>query len=292
MTNVLVLGATGRQGGEVARQLLERGHEVTALVRNVESLAALALSGLGVRTAEGDLRDTVTLARAVAGHEAVFGLSIPFGNGGKNEEVEAGRALVDAAADVHLVYSSVRGGDQLDESGVDHADSKQLVEAHLRERATPATVIGPVYFMDNALAVDFSGLRRGVLSTPLTPGKRLDQVAVADIAAMAVHAIEHPDTMVGRRVNVASDSVTGANAAAILSRVIGKEIPYEQLSLDIVRQYTGEEFVTMWESFENNDDHLDIAGLHAEYPEVAWHSYERWAETIDWDAVLNAPSSW
>lgn len=292
MARTLVLGATGRQGGEVARQLAERNHEVTALVRDTEAPAALALTGLGVRVVLGDLRDGQSVSRAIAGQDAVFGLSIPFGAGGKGEEVRAGRALVDAAADVHLVYSSVRGGDRIEESGVDHADSKQLVEAYLRERATPATVIGPVYFMDNALNVEFSGLRRGVLSTPLTPGKRLDQVAAADIAGMAVYAIEHPEAMIGRRVDIASDSVTGADAAMILSRVIGREIPYEQLPLDVVRQYTGDEFVAMWESFEHNEHFLDLASLHAAYPEVGWHSYEQWARSIDWDRVLNAPPAW
>lgn len=292
MTRALVLGATGRQGGEVARQLAGRGHEVTALVRDTEAPGATALAELGVRLVAVDLRDVASVESAITGQDAVFGLSIPFSEGGKDKEVRAGKALVDAAARVHLVYSSVRGGDRIEESGVDHADSKQLVEAYLRERATPATVIGPVYFMDNALAVDFSGLRRGVLSRPLTPGKRLDQVATADIAGMAVYAIEHPETMIGRRVDIASDSITGTEAAAILSRVIGSEVPYEQLPIDVVRQYTGEEFVAMWDSFEHNEHFLDIASLRAAYPEVAWHTYEQWARTIDWDRVLDAPPAW
>lgn len=292
MTKVLVLGATGRQGGAVARQLVERGHDVTALVRDAGSVGARSLAAADVRVRQGDLGDGDAVVGAVRGQEAVFGLSIPFGEGGKEEEVLAGRLLVEAAADVHLVYSSVRGGDRLDETGVDHADAKQLVEAYLRQRDALATVIGPVYFMENALAVDFSGLRRGVLSTPLTPGKRLDQVAVADIAGIAVHAIEHPETMIGRRVDVASDSITGEEAAAILSDVLGRDVPYEQLSLDVVRQYTGEEFVAMWESFETTTDHLDIAALRGEYPQVHWHSYRDWAESVDWDAALNSPAPW
>lgn len=292
MARVLVLGATGRQGGAVARQLTARDHEVTALVRDASSPGAQELADEGIRLTTGDLRSEEALAHAMSGHDAVFGLSIPFGEGGKDEEVRAGRALVDASAQVHLVYSSVRGGDRIDESGVDHADSKQLVEAYMRERSTPTTVIGPVYFMDNALAVDFSGLRRGVLSTPLTAHKRLDQVAVADIAGMAVYAIEHPDTMIGQRVDIASDSVTGAQAAEILSRVIGRDIPYEQLPIEVVRKYTGEEFVAMWESFEHNRDFLDIATLRARYPDVQWHSYESWARTVDWENIMSAAPSW
>ncbi|OYO08849.1 NmrA family transcriptional regulator [Enemella evansiae] len=292
MTRVLVLGATGRQGGAVARQLVERGHEVSALVRDPDTPNVSAVAALGVRIVAGDLRDPAAVRRAVVGHDAVFGLTVPFGPGGRAEEIQSGKALVDAAAETHLVFSSVRGGDRLDASGVDHADSKQVIEAYLRDRPVRSTVIGPVYFMDNALAVDFNGLRRGVLSTPLSPNKRLDQVAVADIAGMAVYAIEHPDTMIGRRVDIASDSVTGTEAAETLSRVIGRDIPYAQLPLHTVRERAGEEFVSMWESFERNEYFLDIASLHAEYPEVGWHSFEQWALAIDWEKILAAKASW
>lgn len=291
MTRVLVAGATGQQGGEVARQLIARGHQVSALVRDPESPAAQMLRTQGARLVAGDLRNADTLTSAVKGHEAVFGLSIPSGGADWIDEVRAGRALVDAAADAHLVYSSVRGGNRVAESGVGHADAKQLVEAHLRERATSATVIGPVYFMDNARNTSFSGLRRGVLSTPLTPNKRLDQVAVADIAGMAVHAIEHPDELIGRRIDIASDSLTGAEAAAILSRVTGHELPYEQLPIELVRRYSGEEFASMWESFERNEDFLDIDALHSDYPDVLWHSYEDWASTVDWERILTEEES-
>jgi len=289
MTKVLVIGATGRQGGAVARQLVARGHDVTALVRDLESPRARELAAQGARTVRGDLRDDESMSRTTEGQEAVFGLSIPFGPGGRDEEVRAGKALIDASAGAHLVYSSVRGADRVSDSQVEHAGSKQLIEAYLRERATPATVIGPVYFMDNALGLDFSGLRRSVLSMPLRPATRLDQVAVADIAGMAVHAIEHPDTMIGRRVDIASDSVTGTEAARILTDVIGHDIHYEQMPIDVVRRYSGEGLASMWEAFERNTQFLDIATLHTDYPGVSWHSYEQWARSIDWERLLNTP---
>ncbi|WP_370017842.1 NmrA family NAD(P)-binding protein [Planotetraspora sp. GP83] len=63
------------------------------------------MSERGVRLATGDLADRDALTKAVAGVEAVFGLSVPFGRGGKEEEVAQGRLLVDVAAalGVHLV---------------------------------------------------------------------------------------------------------------------------------------------------------------------------------------------
>lgn len=91
MTTVLVTGATGKQGGAVVDPLLNRGHDVTAYVRSSESVPALALSNAGVRLVVGDLADAEALARAAKGVDAVFGLSVPFGSGGKDEEVAQGR---------------------------------------------------------------------------------------------------------------------------------------------------------------------------------------------------------
>ncbi|MBG0815701.1 NmrA/HSCARG family protein [Planomonospora sp. ID82291] len=288
MTRVVVIGATGKQGGAVADLLLQRGHEVVAYVRSKESPAAEALSARGARLAVGDLADADALRRACAGADAVFGLSVPFGEGGKDGEVAQGRLLVDTVArlDVHLVYSSVRGGDRSAATGVDHADGKQLVEAYLRERPVRATVLGPVYFMENVLDLGFSRLGDGILSHPLTPGKPLDQVSVLDIAGMAVHAVENPDEFVGERIDIASDRVTGQEAARILSEVIGREIPYRQMPLDMVRQWAGEEVATMFENFESTTDFLDIEALHARYPAVRWHGYAEWAKTVDWDRIL------
>jgi uncharacterized protein YbjT (DUF2867 family) len=287
VTTVLVIGATGRQGGAVADLLLQHGHDVTPYVRTPESPPAQALSAAGARLVVGDLGDPVALADAAHGVDAVFGLSVPFGSGGKDEEVTQGRLLVDAAAEAHLVYSSVRGADRMVETDIDHADSKQHIEAYLRKQQIRATVLGPVYFMENVLNTGFSRLTDGVLANPLSPGKPLDQVTVRDIAGLAVHAIEHPERFVGERIDVVSDRVTGEEAARILGDVLGREVPYQQLPLHQVRQWAGDEIADMFQRFEDNTDFVDVDALHAAYPDVAWHRYADWARTVDWDQVLS-----
>ncbi|MET8833199.1 NmrA/HSCARG family protein [Micromonospora sp. NPDC004540] len=290
MTKVLVIGATGKQGGAVTDLLLEHGHEVVAYVRSPESPVATALAARGAQLAGGTLADAEALGRAASGVDAVFGLSVPFGDGGKQEEIAQGRLIVDTAAraDAHLVYSSVRGADRIVDSNIDHADSKQVVETYLRGQDVRATVLGPVYFIENVLNLGFSRLGDGVLANPLSPGKKLDQVTVLDIAGMAVHAIEHPDHLVGKRIDLASDSVTGEEAARILSEVTGREIPYRQMPIAQVRQWAGDEIADMFQRFEENTDFVDVAALRAQYPAVAWHSYAEWARTVDWDRLLNS----
>ncbi|MEU1394826.1 NmrA/HSCARG family protein [Micromonospora zamorensis] len=288
MTKVLVIGATGNQGGAVTDLLLDHGHEVVAYVRAPESPNAQALAARGVQLAIGNLADAEALGRAASGVDAVFGLSVPFGEGGKEEEIAQGRLIVDTAAraGAHLVYSSVRGADQLVDSDIDHAHSKQVVETYLRGQDVRSTVLGPVYFIENVLNLNFSRLGDGVLSNPLSPGKKLDQVTVLDIAGLAVYAIEHPDELVGKRIDLASDSVTGEEAAQILSGAIGREIPYRQMPIAQVRQWAGDEIADMFQRFEESTDFVDVAALRAQYPGVAWHSYADWARTVDWDRVL------
>lgn len=289
MSTVLVIGATGKQGRAVTKLLLRRDHDVLALTRDADSPAARALAEQGARTLVGSPADAEALSNAVAGVDAVFGLSLPFGPGGKQEETAQGRLLADTAAQsgAHLVYSSVRGADRIVDSQVAHASSKQQIEAYLREQqGLRATVLGPVYFMENMLNVRFNGLAGGRLAMPLSPGKRLDQVTVLDVAGLAVHAIEHPEDMVGKRIDIASDSVTGTEAAAVLSDVLGREIPYHQMPIEQVRHWAGEEISTMFQRFEENTYFVDTTALRTAYPQVSWHTLEQWARTVDWDRLL------
>ncbi|MFD4985832.1 NAD(P)-dependent oxidoreductase [Streptomyces sp. NPDC058374] len=66
---ITVFGATGGVGGEVVRQALEAGHEVTAVVRDP---AALAVAGERLEVVRADLGDTASLRPLVNGRDAVL----------------------------------------------------------------------------------------------------------------------------------------------------------------------------------------------------------------------------
>ncbi len=121
---ILVTGATGQQGGSVARRLLERGLRVRGMTRNVEGDAAKALTGLGAEMVSAEFTDSGSLSTALAGVDAVFAMTTPF-EAGVEAETAQGVALVDAAADAgvdHFVYSSVASADKT--TGIPHFDSK------------------------------------------------------------------------------------------------------------------------------------------------------------------------
>ena len=106
-----------------------------------------------------------------------------------------------------------------------------------------------------------------------------------DLAGFAVLALENKERFVGKRIDVASDDLTGAQAAEILAEVFGKPIKYFQVPLEEIRKMS-EDLVKMYEWFERVGYHLDIASLHAKYPEVGWHTYETWAREQDWKAII------
>src|SRR5690349_15287683 len=94
--SVLVTGATGQQGGALARHLLHQGCRVLALTRRPGSASAKALEALGAELVPGDFEDSASLEKAARRADAVFAMATPF-EAGIYAEVRHGLHLVDAA---------------------------------------------------------------------------------------------------------------------------------------------------------------------------------------------------
>ena len=139
---VLVIGATGKQGGAVARYLLKDGWDVRALVRDPNKDEAQALLKQGAELVQGDLYDRASLDAALKGAYGAFGVTnywLP--DVGYEGEIKQGKLLADAAkgADIqHLVYTSVGAAHR--GMGQRHFDSKWTVEQYLKEVGLPHTI--------------------------------------------------------------------------------------------------------------------------------------------------------
>ena len=176
---VVVTGATGKQGGAVVKNLLQRGHEVRAVTRNTDSAKARELANAGVTLLRASLEDSAALTKALEGATSLFAMTTPF-EGGTQAETRQGISAADTAkaAGVHLVFTSVASADR--QTGVPHFDSKYEFEEHIAKIGVRATVLAPVYFMEN-LYFGKEQLAQGIYATPLPPTRQLAQVAVADI---------------------------------------------------------------------------------------------------------------
>lgn len=284
--NILVTGATGKQGGATASALLARNHQVRAMTRKRESDAARRLERAGAEIVTGDFRNRESMAAAMEGVDAVFAVT-EFLEAGIAAEVGHGRALIDTAWEAgvnHLVYSSVSAAAR--RTGVPHFDSKHEIEQYLASTNLPHTVIAPVAFMENALILPHvvDGLQRGIYREPLPADRKVQQVAVEDIGRFAAWVIEHRESMLGERISLASDELSGTEQARILSGVLGTTIRYEEAPLLEVRRQS-EELAMMYEWFDRVGHQVDIAALRQQYPDIGWHGFTDWAAGQDWEAL-------
>ena len=166
---IVVTGATGQQGGATARHLLAQGWRVRAFVRDPIKPAAQELAAKGAELVQGDLDDRASLDRALSGAYGAFSVQTFMGPEGPIGEARQGMVLADAAKAAgiqHLVYTSVGGAER--KSGLPHFESKWQIEEHIRSLGLPATILRPVFFMEN-LRSPWMGPRDGVLAVALRP---------------------------------------------------------------------------------------------------------------------------
>ncbi len=279
---VLVTGATGKQGGAVVEALVTRGHHVRALTRNAASPAAQRLREQGVEIAVGDFTDQDSLVHAARGVNAVYAMSTPYEQGAEHETAQ-GLTITEAAQAAgvaHLISSSVASANRA--TGVPHFDSKYAVEQHLQASRVPSTIVAPVSFMENVWQPwSLASLRQGKLAMALPASRALQHIAVADIGAFVAAVIERGETVCGRRFEIAGDALTGAEAAAIVSKVTGREVHYAGFPPDVLRAQSAD-LALMFEWFDRTGYAADIERLRRDFPEVQWHPFEAWARQQDW----------
>jgi NADH dehydrogenase len=193
---ILVVGATGQLGGTIARQLLELGQPVRILVR--EGSPYEDLVSAGAEPALGDLKDEASLRAACAGVDAVVATATSATRGGgdtvESVDLAGNRNLVEAAAAAgvrRFVFTSVLGADP--DSPVPFIRAKGETEARLRESGMAWTILRPDAFMDTWFPnVVGHPARAGQPVTLVGEGKRRHSyVAMGDVAAYAVAALEH-----------------------------------------------------------------------------------------------------
>jgi uncharacterized protein YbjT (DUF2867 family) len=284
---VLVTGATGKQGGVVAKALLARGHRVVALTRSPDNPAAVALGASGATIVRGDFEDAQALKAALRGVDTAFVMGTPFGTS-PQDEVRQGLAMIDAAkaADVgHVIYSSVASAHR--NTGIPHFDSKFEVERHLRGVATGWTISAPVAFMDFLNLLFRDGLRAGELRMAVPPSRPVQYIAVEDIGTFVATLVERREQVFGRRIEIAGDEETGERVADALSRASGRDIRYVSFPPDALRTYS-DDLARMFEWFDAVGYSVDRAALRREFPELSWHSVADWARKQDWAAALRA----
>jgi uncharacterized protein YbjT (DUF2867 family) len=280
---ILVTGATGQQGNAVARALLAEGWKVRVLVRDPSKPVARELAALDAELVQGDLFDSASLDRACAGCHGVFSVQTFFIPEGIEGEIQQGANLAAAAKRAgvqHFVYSSVGSADKA--TGIPHFDSKWRIEQYIRSLGLPATILRPVFFMENLGTFFRPTLENNVyvIRMALKPTTRLAMIAVADIGAFAALAFRNPDAYIGLAFDIGGDLLTMPEACGKLHAHFRRHFAFQELPIDAVRGFN-EDLALMFEWFNNVGQTLDLAALRQRHAGLM--DFREWLRKSGWD---------
>jgi uncharacterized protein YbjT (DUF2867 family) len=281
---VLVTGATGRQGGAVAASLLADGWHVRALTRDPESPKAKALKEAGAEVVAGDLDDRASLDAAAANAFGVFSVHAgayeggPYGHDLDHERRSAANlgAAAKAAGVRHVVHSSSIGVDTELEDQLATLPSKAAAEAAWRATGLPLTILRPGAFMENTFDSPRE-LQNGAHVTALGPGTYEPLIAAADIAAFAALAFTDPETHAGEVYVLAGDDLRQDDKAALIGRIVGREVPYQQIDPEEIRKFSPSTANAM-EVINRTRMAVDIPALREVHPGLL--TFEQWMTGI------------
>ncbi len=263
---ILVLGATGKQGGSVVRALLAHpklsadAYTIYAATRNPGSASALRLSALSptVKPVFGDLKDAATAMTALPTKPwAVFVMSYP----GKTEQAD-GISAIDAAfkaGSSHVVLSSVDRGAGSPPTNVPHFITKHNIEQHLKAISRQSqnrftyTIIRPTYFLDNIEAGTwlfgrlFATLWKDKVTGPLAV---IDCADIGTFASAAILEFDSPNYR-NAEINITGDRLTFEAANQIFSSKTGQNIPVTYSFLVDLLLFVSNDVRKMTEFFNN-----------------------------------------
>lgn len=254
---VAIAGATGAQGGGLARAILNdpaSPFAVRALTRNPASARARALAELGAEVVQADVDDPASVATAFEGACAAYCVTFFWDHFSPEKEFAQASAMAHAAKKAgleHVIWSTLEDTRKfvpLDDDRmptlmgrykVPHFDAKGEADAVFADLGLPVTYLLTSFYWDNFIHFGSGPVRdsSGKLVLTLPMGDRkLPGIAAEDIGGCAYGILKRGAEFHGARVGIASEHLTGEEMAAGLSEAIGEPVRYSPLPHSVFRQ--------------------------------------------------------
>lgn len=254
---IAVFGATGAQGGGLVRAILNDAHSefsVRAITRDPDSDKAKELASLGAEVVAADIDDPASLKRALSGAYGAYFVTFFWDHFSPEKEMAEAQSMAAAAKEAelkHVIWSTledVRKWVPLDDNSmptlrekykVPHFDGKGASDHYFTDAGLPVTFMLPSYYWDNLIYFGM-GPKRGTdgkLSITFPMGdKKMAGIASADIGKCAYGIFKKGASLIGKRVGVAGDQLPCAEMAEALSKALGEEVSYHEITPE---QYRG-----------------------------------------------------
>lgn len=251
-----VMGATGAQGGGMARAALASGaFTVRAITRNPHGDRARALASAGAEVVAADADDAASLRRAFAGAQLVFGVTNYWEHFSPEREFVQAYNIAQAARDagvVHAVWSTMEDSRQvmaLDDPRmptlmrsykVPHMDAKGQADSAFVRMGVPTTFLRTSFYWDNLVSLGM-GPRRGAdgrlaFVLPMAD-KPLPGIVAEDIGKCALGVLRRGEELVGKTVAIAGEHLTGTQMADALTTALGEPVVYTYVPPEVYRTF-------------------------------------------------------
>jgi uncharacterized protein YbjT (DUF2867 family) len=236
---ILVAGATGVLGGAIAGRLVYEGRSVRLLVRDAARVKELAATGAQV--AVGDLTDRPSLDRAMSGVTHVITTANAFMARSRRAveriDIQGNRNLIDAAKAARVrqfVFTSAWLPDAY--LRIDYFAAKRRTEDHLRASGVRWTILRPAAFMETwALVIGEPILKSGATQIFGSGTNPINFVAVDDVAAIAVQALDRPEALNTSIDIPGPENLTQLEVAAVFERITGRLARKRHLPVPMMR---------------------------------------------------------
>ena len=255
---ITIFGATGAQGGGLARSILADPNgpfAVRAVTRDVDSDAARSLADAGAEVVAANLDDAAAVERAFAGAYGAYCVTFFWAHFSPERELAEARLMAQAARAAglqHVIWSTLedtRRWMQLDDPRmptlmgrykVPHFDAKGEADQFFRDAGVPTTFLLTSFYWDNLIFFG-SGPKPaadGKLDFILPMGQaKLPGIAAEDIGRCAHGVFRRGAELVGKTVGIAGEHLTGAEMAAALTHALGREVRHLDVPPDVYRGF-------------------------------------------------------
>ena len=255
---IAVIGATGAQGGGLARAILSDSGSnfiVRAITRNVNSDKALALAKSGAEVVSADLDDAESLKRAFDGAYGLYAVTNFWEHFSADKELEQTKNIAAAAkaANVkHVIWSTLedtRKWVPLDDNRmptlagkykVPHFDGKGEGERFFIEYGIPTTFLLTSFYWDNLIYFGL-GPKKGedgkyYFTIPMGD-RKLPGIAAEDIGKCAYGIFKDGNGYIGKTVGISGEHITGKQMTETLTNALGIEINFSSVPFDVYRGF-------------------------------------------------------
>jgi uncharacterized protein YbjT (DUF2867 family) len=275
---IAVVGATGSQGGGLARSILaDSGGEyaVRALTRDPRSDKARALAAAGAEVVAADLGDAESVRRAFDGAYGAYCVTFFWNHMSPDREREEARTLAEAARAAqlqHVIWSTLEDTRQFmplsdprmptlqGRYKVPHFDVKGEADEFFRATGVPTTYLLTSFYWDNFITFGMGPKPGpgGTLQFSLPLGDRpFPSIAAEDIGRCAHGIFRRGHEFAGGRVGIAAEHLTGAQMAAGLARALGQEVRYQAVPFETFRNLGFPGADDLGNMFQFNHDFAD-----------------------------------